>query len=362
MNTKPRLYPKCESVDWESRIIYDTDDYLIMDKPSGIPCHATSDNYVQNTLYSMQKKIGIELYLPHRLDVDTSGILVMCKSKHFLVALNNTIKQQQVVKRYKALLAYDPLEMSSSNSYINPNAFQAGCTWKCFLKKSTTCPKVFTYQACEDSIHCVSKLVSSTHSATKSKQQWLDSFEIDDPKYNDEYSGQLLASAIHSWMVGGDRKQDVTLREVELELITGRTHQVRGQVSVLCDHSCHVAGDNMYHGLTSSSNIDPFYSSPYLALQATSISFGKLSMPKIKLTKRERQDRRKKRELEKMESEMATLHVGESASCSLSTNSDNDDYSTSKSSDNNPENVLRSYSIEKTWWEGLVKSHLCRNT
>ena len=338
-----------------------TDDYLILDKPSGVPSHATSDNYIENTLYAMQKTLGIDLYLPHRLDVDTSGILIMCKSKEFLKALNNTIKLQQVVKRYKTIIAYDPSErlLQKSSTSNGPQSqqeiFLSGSVWESFLKKSKTCPKTFSHHAEEDTIHCESKIVDSSDAVTRSKHEWLDLVRSD-CFHNDEKgeSKQFIRSAIESWMAHGDGEQLVTLREIELELITGRTHQVRGQVSVLYDRNCHVAGDNMYIGLTSSDKIDDFNSSPYLALQATSISFGKLSMPKIKLTKKQKKERKK--EQEKIKAELEAARIAGKGSIETSTEEIGDKFDSNAYSEKKEENTVRSYSTEKTWWEDLVLS------
>ena len=95
--------------------------------------------------------------------------------------------------------------------------------------------------------------------------------------YSSSQNTKHLLAAVKEWMQYdsslnnsiesfSDRKNSVvTLQEVQLELITGRTHQVRGQAMAL-GNGFHVAGDNLYKGATSSPklNIDSMCSSPYL--------------------------------------------------------------------------------------------------
>ena len=61
-------------------------------------------------------------------------------------------------------------------------------------------------------------------------------------------------------------EDSLSFGEVEFELITGRTHQIRGQVACLGEGT-HIAGDNVYCGMTTSNCRDKYSSSPFLALE-----------------------------------------------------------------------------------------------
>ena len=76
IHTDPRFYPEADRIDWNDRIVERTEEFVILNKPSGVPSHSTSDNGVQNCLYAMKLHLGVTCWLPHRLDTDTSGILV----------------------------------------------------------------------------------------------------------------------------------------------------------------------------------------------------------------------------------------------------------------------------------------------
>ena len=95
---------------------------------------------------------------------------------------------------------------------------------------------------------------------------------------NPNESTRVMKAAMYDWMLPSttftatNMSSLVSLREVVVELITGRTHQVRGQTKELGD-GYHIAGDNLYTGMTSSPKLHNSYSSPFLALEALSITF-----------------------------------------------------------------------------------------
>ncbi len=61
-------------------VIYEDDDLLVVSKPAGLPVHPTA-RYHKNTLIVMLKaeREGF-LSLAHRLDRETSGLLILCKT------------------------------------------------------------------------------------------------------------------------------------------------------------------------------------------------------------------------------------------------------------------------------------------
>lgn len=85
-------------------IISETDDYLVIDKPSGIPVHAgTGHDYgVIDVLLSLQQFATLQL--AHRLDVATSGCLVLAKNKPALLSFQQQLQDRTVKKTYSAIL------------------------------------------------------------------------------------------------------------------------------------------------------------------------------------------------------------------------------------------------------------------
>lgn len=83
-----------------------------------------------------------------------------------------------------------------------------------------------------------------------------------------------LKDAVFSWMSDTSNHSEnsslVNLMEVEFNLLTGRTHQIRGQVSALGE-DYHIAGDNLYSGASTSDAATNYPgASPFLALQVRS--------------------------------------------------------------------------------------------
>ncbi len=78
--------------------------FLVVDKPAGVAAHGGSgiDFGAIELLRAAFPEDRLEL--AHRLDRDTSGILVLTRSRKALVALQQRIRDRQVTKQYLALL------------------------------------------------------------------------------------------------------------------------------------------------------------------------------------------------------------------------------------------------------------------
>src|SRR5690606_38830049 len=81
-------------------ILHEDRDFLVIDKPSGIASHGGSGISfgVIELLRAARPRDTLEL--AHRLDRDTSGVLVLARRRAALLALQAAIRDGQVVKRY----------------------------------------------------------------------------------------------------------------------------------------------------------------------------------------------------------------------------------------------------------------------
>lgn len=92
-----------------ARIVFEDPDLIAVDKPSGLPAHATidegRDNLVAAVTRFLAKREGRAPYigLHHRLDRDTSGIVLFTKSQRVNAAVAETFSRHQVVKIYQAI-------------------------------------------------------------------------------------------------------------------------------------------------------------------------------------------------------------------------------------------------------------------
>ena len=91
-------------------IMYEDDDLLVVDKPAGMVTHpahgATSGTLVNALLAHLGTLPGDALRpgLVHRLDRDTSGLLVIAKTAESLSALGIAMKERQIKREYLALV------------------------------------------------------------------------------------------------------------------------------------------------------------------------------------------------------------------------------------------------------------------
>lgn len=84
-------------------ILFEDDYYLIINKPSGVACHGGSGvsfGVIEQLRQTNQYKF---LELAHRLDKETSGILILAKKRLALVQLQELMKNNQTTKEYYVL-------------------------------------------------------------------------------------------------------------------------------------------------------------------------------------------------------------------------------------------------------------------
>jgi 23S rRNA pseudouridine955/2504/2580 synthase len=89
----------------EERILYENDDYMIINKPSGIAVHGGSgiNSGLVERLRHLRPKAR-RLDLVHRLDKETSGCLILAKKHSSLVSFFDLFKERKVEKIYYAVV------------------------------------------------------------------------------------------------------------------------------------------------------------------------------------------------------------------------------------------------------------------
>lgn len=93
-------------------ILYEDDDVLVVNKPSGMVVHPATGHYsgtlVNALLYHCLKLSGINgLMRPgiiHRIDKDTSGLLLVAKNDNAHVILAKALQEKKITRRYIALV------------------------------------------------------------------------------------------------------------------------------------------------------------------------------------------------------------------------------------------------------------------
>jgi|GEM_PF-290983 len=198
--------PKRFLIPEKLKIIFEDDDFIGIDKPYGLPTHPTVDNYLENAWSILQKQMGQKVYVTHRLDTGTEGVLVLAKSQSAQSEFNQYLRERTVHKIYRA--ATDaPVPLGRHEHYIQTEG---------------PVPKPTFATPVEDSAVAILHV----------RESW---------QHQDGYG-------------------------CEVELETGRTHQIRAQLSFL---GCPIWGDRTY----GCQRVDKKNVHERLALECFSISF-----------------------------------------------------------------------------------------
>lgn len=189
IHSNPRRYPVSETVKISSHIVFENADLLILDKPSGLPCHATVDNVRENVLALLKSQVNSELLLTHRLDVATSGLLVFAKNKISQNQFHEILKSREIRKLYQAHVRSPGPEMGLHEHH---------------MLKTEFAPKEIRETASPQTQNCLLKILNKT-----------------------------------------PLEENVRL---EIELLTGRTHQIRAQLNFMgypiVDDQLYLTGSN----------------------------------------------------------------------------------------------------------------------
>ncbi|OFZ22108.1 MAG: hypothetical protein A2X94_08765, partial [Bdellovibrionales bacterium GWB1_55_8] len=101
---------------FDYRIVFEDEVLLVIDKPSNLPVHPAG-RYFFNTLlihlrthgHSINKlKAEAEYFLPHRIDKETSGVLVLTKDKEVCAHIVRQFAERTTSKHYLALVHGTP--------------------------------------------------------------------------------------------------------------------------------------------------------------------------------------------------------------------------------------------------------------
>jgi 23S rRNA pseudouridine1911/1915/1917 synthase len=104
------------------RVVYSDDEIIVVDKPVGVAAHA-SPGWTGPTVTSGLAAMGQTVAtsgaaerqgIVHRLDVGTTGLMVVAKSERAYSALKRAFKEREVDKRYHAVVQGHPDPLSGT--------------------------------------------------------------------------------------------------------------------------------------------------------------------------------------------------------------------------------------------------------
>lgn len=196
VHSRPRRFLR--SVNWTEHLLWQDENFLLIDKPSGLPCHATVDNLYENVRSQLENTLERPLFPTHRLDLPTSGLLVFAKNQSSQSAFNRALNQSLVSKTYEALVEASNRPESIGLPLDLPLDLPLGLITH-YMEVSPRAPKLVQKEPAPHLLRCDLEILA------------------------------IKVVEDHRW--------------VRIRLLTGRTHQIRAQLSNL---GYPILGDCLY--------------------------------------------------------------------------------------------------------------------
>lgn len=201
----PRRFPVASTTRWKDRVLKETEDFVVVMKPSGLPVAASVDNAKENVLRCVSSALtnkdagdgdSAKLFPTHRLDVTTSGVLVVAKTGKAAGIFSKILRDGLVEKRYLALTENGPAKVGLMTHEFEPSERTIGKGARTVTMKNLELSKDDIDLYLKDKTQIPSNVAMLR--VEKSEKVQID--------------GKMFY-------------------ESTIELITGRTHQIRAQFS-----------------------------------------------------------------------------------------------------------------------------------
>ena len=112
-------------------ILFEDDDIVAVNKPAALPSHVTLDPARPHLQGMIEKQIGQKLTLFHRLDVDTTGVVLLGKNPEINKPMSEIFLGKEIVKKYWAVVDGRWLEgWTEVKTYVR----KTGGAWANFTK------------------------------------------------------------------------------------------------------------------------------------------------------------------------------------------------------------------------------------
>ena len=114
LNKKKYVPTKKDIYSSESFIIENNENFIVINKPPGLPVQGGTKSYKNLVDNLSNSKIfkNSKPYIVHRIDKDTSGILIIAKTRKFAQLLTSLFRIRKIYKTYLAI-CYGSLEKNS---------------------------------------------------------------------------------------------------------------------------------------------------------------------------------------------------------------------------------------------------------
>ena len=227
----------------EPRVLYADEYILVVDKPAGmlsVPGKAEDSASVSvEEYFANNSKLKIQnskfLKAAHRLDMDTSGLLVLARTEQAYVELQRQFASRETVKRYEAVLSGVPKHTTPHSTFRSdvPEPITQNSKFK--IQNSSTQP-----DGCLEAISL--PLIADINDRPRQRVD----MEHGKPALTLYNIVEVRAADANTAVAYTTKKADKSLTLVHLYPKTGRTHQLR----VHCAHpqglACPILGDPLY--------------------------------------------------------------------------------------------------------------------
>eukprot|EP01069_Polyplicarium_translucidae_P007619 Polyplicarium_translucidae@DN3132_c0_g1_i2.p3 len=204
VHTAPKRYPLANTVKWESRLLCESEHFVFLSKPPGVPAEAHVSNFVESLPQCASDALGRSLWPLHRLDLWTSGVYCAGKSKSSTGVFQRAMAAGKIQKKYVALFETSPEQaLQEPLADLVARARRAPGSWvDAGIALKTHSPRGPAFGMCAPRLASRIQL-----------EGW-----------------RPCVSEIQRLRLWSSTAATV---EVELLLVTGRTHQIRSQMAML---------------------------------------------------------------------------------------------------------------------------------
>lgn len=206
---------------YKKMVIFENEDFFIVNKAEKIPMHkGTGHKYGLSEVFKKIYK-SENINFANRLDFETSGLVIGCKTLKFLRYISEKIRENKVHKKYFAIV--HNREFKNENEFLKSNS-----------EKNKSNFKIENYLTTAENKVIVSK--NSISKESKKSVTYFKYINIEKLKNQREILDLL--------------KKNKYISLLDIELVTGRKHQIRAQ---LADKGLFIVGDRKY-GIRDGSN------------------------------------------------------------------------------------------------------------
>ena len=198
----PTSLPRDHDFD-PARVLWNADDILAYDKPAGLPVTPDDQGRKWN-LQSLLRAKFPDIIAVHRLDADTSGVVLFARAEKVARALEDAFREHKVKKTYLALVRGHPRETGEHRSYLVKVASQKGHElWA--SGKGRDAREAITTWKLEERVGAYASLMRIEPQTGRHHQIRIHFSEIGHPIYGDRLYGDradpihVTRHLLHAW-------------------------------------------------------------------------------------------------------------------------------------------------------------------